>query len=194
MSARAPDSSGGAGRRWWDRGRVWFVLIALGIVGALVVGWWADRESDPLTQPPEQGAQYCNTVADLQADGDITVTLTRGAAGLQSISDGFGELQQAGPPDQIVADLDALRLALDPVIRASLEAELTDPRAVADLVALLEDQTRPLQVESDRVNAYTARWCGVDLNGIQEPDEVPAPPVGSIPAEARPPTSEIIDG
>lgn len=194
MANDASHPSGVAGRRWWDRGWVWLVLIAVGIVGALVAAWWADRDGDPLTQPPGQGADYCNTVAGLQADGDITVTLTRGAAALQSISDGFGQLQQAGPPDQIVGDLDALRLALDPVIRAALEAELTDPQTVADLVTLLDDQTRPLQAESDRVNAYTARWCGVDLNGIQEPDEVPAPPVGSIPAQAQPPTSETVGG
>ncbi len=194
MANDARDPSTAVGRGWWDRGSVWLVAISVGIVGALVAAWWAERDGDALARPPAQGAAYCNTVAELQSDGDITVTLTRGAAGLQSISDGFGQLQQAGPPRQIVADLDALRLALDPVVRASLEAELTDPRTVADLATLLDDQTRPLQAESDRVNAYTARWCGVDLNGIQEPDEVPAPPVGSVPAEAQPPTSEIIDG
>jgi hypothetical protein len=168
---------------------VWVVVIVVGTVGALVAAWWVDREGDPLARPPERGADYCNAVAEMQGDGDITTTLAQGAPGLQRISDGFGRLQEAGVPSVIEDDLEALRLSLDPVIRAALEVELTDPAAIAELSGRLDEQVRPLQSESDRVNEYTARWCGVDLNGVREPDEVPAAPVESVPAEAQPPST-----
>jgi len=186
-AAAPPSPATGGPRRWWDRGLVWLIVIVVGVAGALGVGWWVERDTFDTSKPPTDGSQFCNTVAELQAGGDITVAMGQGAGGLQEVSDGLGRLQEAGVPNQIDDDLRALRGALDPVIREALTSDPADPQAINRLVVLLDDRTRELQLQSDRLNDYTKRWCGVDLNGTQEPDEGPAPAIGPQPPVVQPP-------
>ena len=48
---------------------------------------------------------------------------------------------------------------------ADAEAMPTDdPTAFAQVVAGLDDRLGRLQASSDRVNAYTDRWCGAAIN------------------------------
>lgn len=159
---------------------VWLAVIVVMAAGSLVAAWWSERSTAPdLDVAPAEPSVFCNTVGELHARGAITVAMGEGAAGLQSVSDGLGRLAAAGPPAAIRDDLVSLQQALDPVIRAALVATPGDSGTVGELLVLLDDQTRDLQPASDRVNAYTKRWCGVDLNGTAEPDEGPAASVPS---------------
>lgn len=160
---------------WWDRGAVWLLLIAIGVAASLGAAWWFERDRADVSAAPTDPSTFCNTVGELHGGGDITFATDDPAGSLQAVSDGLGRLGLAGPPAQIRRDLEALQVALDPVIRRSLTSQLDEPATAAELLALLADQTRPLQLESDRLNGYARRWCGVDLNGTQDPDEGTGP-------------------
>jgi hypothetical protein len=177
------------GRNWWDRGAVWLVLIVIGVVASLGAAGWYERDRGDVSAAPAEPSTFCNTVGELHARGAITFASDDPAGSLQAVSDGLGRLGLAGPPAQIRRDLEGLRLALDPVIRRALASRLDEPATPSELSDLLADRTRPLQPESDRLNAYTRRWCGVDLNGVQDPDEgagVPAVPPSTAPPTAPP--------
>lgn len=177
-------------RRRWDRGVVWIGLVAVVVAGALVVAWLAERRTGDTSAAPRDGAAYCNTVGELHRGGDITLAIGEGSDGLQRVADGLVRLQDAGPPTQIRDDLGEVRSALLPVIAATSSADPQDPAAMSRLLRMLDDEARKVQPAADRVNAYTERWCGVDLNGTDEPDEGPAPavtdPAAVPPAAAAP--------
>jgi hypothetical protein len=161
----SPDDDGRR-RRSPVPGWVWILLVALAVGGSLAAAWWFERDTS-VSEAPGQPEAFCNTVGELQAVGDISIDVGTGAegtAGLRNAAAGLRRLAAAEPPAEIRDDLEQLAAAVDQVV-AEAEAMSADaPAALQQVLASLDERLRLLQTSSDRVNAYTDRWCGAAVN------------------------------
>jgi hypothetical protein len=147
-------------------GWVWILLVVVAVGASLGAAWWFERDTS-VSEAPGQPETFCNTVGELQSVGDISVDLgagTEGTAGLRDAAVGLRRLAEAEPPAQIRDDLEQLAGALDGVVADAEAMPAGDLTAVAQVVAGLDERLRRLQAASDRVNAYTDRWCGAAIN------------------------------
>ena len=84
--------------------------------------------------------------------------------GLQPAIDGLRRLADAEPPAVIRDDLEQLADALVGVQDDARSVAADDPEGLATVMRSLQDRLRDLQPASDRVDAYTEKWCGASLN------------------------------
>jgi hypothetical protein len=157
---------GGARRRGPLRAWVWIVLVVVAVGASLGAAWWFERDTSA-SEAPGQPEAFCNTVGELQSVGDITVDLgsgTDGTAGLRNAAAGLRRLAEAEPPARIRDDLEQLAGALDAVVADAEAMPAGDTTAFARVVSGLDERLGRLQSSSDRVNAYTDRWCGAGIN------------------------------
>jgi hypothetical protein len=160
----SPDDDGR--RRSPVPGWVWILLVVVAVAGSLVAAWWFERDTS-VSEAPGQPETFCNTVGELQSAGDITVDLgagTDGTADLREAASGLRRLAAADPPARVRDDLERLAGAVDEVVAEAEALPADDPTAVAQLITGLDERLAPLQASSDRVNAYTERWCGAAIN------------------------------
>ena len=163
-SPTPPDDS--ARRRTPLPGWAWILLVVVAVGGSLAVAWWFERDTS-VSEAPGQPETFCNTVGELQSTGDITISLGTGPDATAPLTDaaaGLRRVARAEPPAQIRDDLYASAAALDDVAAEAGSVLADDPTAVARVLASLDERLRELQPASDRVNAYTDRWCGATIN------------------------------
>ncbi len=167
MADATPTSPDDDGRRRNPvPGWVWILLVVVAVGASLGAAWWFERDTS-VSEAPGQPETFCNTVGELQSTGDITVDLgtgTDGTAGLRDAAAGLRRLAGAEPPAQIRDDLEELAGALDAVVADAQAMPSGDPSALGQVLASLDESLRDLQPASDRVNAYTDRWCGAAIN------------------------------
>jgi hypothetical protein len=162
----SPSDDPKAVRRTPLPGWAWIALVAIAVGGALLAGWWFGRD-DAVTQAPRQPEVFCNTVGQLQRTGDITVDVSAGVdgtKGLRGAADGLRRLADAGPPAAIRADLEEVATAVDDVVAEAEAVAPDDPNGLSQVLGVLDQRLRGVQAASDRVNAYTERWCGASVN------------------------------
>jgi hypothetical protein len=167
MADPDPNPSDDPGRRRGPvPGWVWILLVVVAVGASLAAAWWFERDTS-VSEAPGRPETFCNVVGELQAAGDISVDLGAGAdgtAGLREAADGLRRLAEAEPPAQIRDDLEQLATAVDEVVAEAEAIPAGDPTAFEQVLTALDDRLRPLQPASDRVNAYTERWCGAAIN------------------------------
>ncbi len=147
------------------RGVVWTAVVLVVVAGALVAGWWFEREdSRSASAAPARPEAFCTTAGEMRAVGELTVAVGEDASALVKVRDGLTQLAAAGPPAPIRDDLGQLTEALDAAIAEVQGASADDPQALAKVIAVLDERLGPLDDASARVNAYTERWCGMPLN------------------------------
>jgi hypothetical protein len=163
-----PTTDGTASRRAPVPGWVWIGLVAVAVAGALLAGWWFEREDNgPPTAAPGQPAAFCAAVSGLQGAGEISVDIGTGAQGTQGLRDaaaGLRRLAAADPPASIRDDIDQLAGALDEVVAQAEAVAPDDATGLDRVLTVLDTRLRELQAASDRVDAYTQRWCGASVN------------------------------
>jgi hypothetical protein len=147
-------------------GWVWILLVVVAVGGSLLAGWWFGRDTTT-SEAPGRPEAFCNAVGELQGSGDMTLDVGTGAEGTKGLSDaaaGLRRLAAAEPPARIRDDLEQLAGALDEVVVEAESVAPDDPTGLDRVLTVLDDRLRGSQAASDRVNAYTDRWCGAALN------------------------------
>ncbi len=164
MADSPPDPPVEGGRRQGPLpGWVWIGLVVVVAAGALGAAWWFGREdTSALSTPPTDPEAFCVATAELQGVGDITVTVGEGSGGLSDAAASLRAMAAAGPPDQIVEDLDSLAAAFDAVVAEIAALPPGDPTNLDRVSALLDEQLQALEESSDRVDDYRRRWCPDD--------------------------------
>jgi hypothetical protein len=167
MAARPEPDPGGetARERTGLPAWVWIVMILLAVGAALGSAAWVEsgKEAVP-TEAPGQPEQFCNTVGELQAIGDLSLVVGEQDTGLQPAIDGLRRLADAEPPAVIRDDLTQLADALSGVQDDARAVADDDPEGLNTVLRSLQDRLRDLQPASDQVDAYTEKWCGASLN------------------------------
>lgn len=144
---------------------VWIVWILLLAGAALGTAAWVEAGKEPVpTEAPGQPAQFCNTVGELQGLTELSLVVGESDTGLQPAIDGLRRLADADPPTVIRDDLTHLADALVAVQDEARAVAPDDPLGLTTVARSLEDRLRELQDSSDRVDAYTEKWCGASLN------------------------------
>jgi hypothetical protein len=144
---------------------VWIAWILLLAGAALGTAAWVESGKDAVpSEAPGRPEQFCNTVGELQDIGDLSLAVGEQDTGLQPAIDGLRRLADAEPPAVIRDDLTRLADALSGVQDDARAAPADDPGSLATVMRSLQDRLRDLQPASDRVDAYTEKWCGASLN------------------------------
>ena len=144
---------------------VWIAWILLLAGAALGTAAWVQsgKEAVP-SEAPGKPEQFCNTVGELQGMGDLSLVVGVQDTGLQPAIDGLRALADAEPPAVIRDDITQLADALSAVQDDARAVPDDDPQGLTTVMRSLQDRLRDLQPASDRVDAYTEKWCGASLN------------------------------
>jgi hypothetical protein len=144
---------------------VWILWILILAGAALGTAAWVGAGDDAVpSEAPAQPEPFCNTVGELQGMGDLSLVVGEQDTGLQPAIDSLRRLADAGPPAIIADDLNQLADALSAVQDDARAVPADDPQGLTTVLRSLQDRLRDLQPASDRIDAYTEKWCGASLN------------------------------
>jgi len=141
---------------------VWLVTVLVAVLAALGSAWWVEQDTAVPDEPPGRPEEFCAAVTELRSGDEITVTVGEGSSGLQPTIDGLRRLLTTDAPDRIHRDVDELVAALEEVQAEADAVAPDDTSGLARVSGILDGRLRELREGSERIEAYTARWCTAD--------------------------------
>lgn len=144
-------------RRRWGRALLWVGAIAVLVVGAFLISYAAEDDTDVLAEPPADTDVFCQTAIRFQSFDEINLE-----GGSQQLKDLRVVAVQLGTlsPTAIQEDFAAVGDALQNVATAVDAIPADDPAGLAVVTQKLDEELGLVSEQADEAASYIERWCG----------------------------------